>query len=173
MNSSLSICLVRILISYQTFQKFFQIRRAINSSRTALITDFVPLNFGFQHITLEYVIQGHVRQIAKDFTIWLKSDPYSVPWFSNVATKGVATLEKQGPDRGSDFNQIRDSMTSRVTEDPAILVLAGTYVYIQKRSLTFFARRSYSLHNYRPILKPVMVVTTGYSFFILGPYWLD
>ncbi|XP_056004749.1 uncharacterized protein LOC130050081 [Ostrea edulis] len=35
----------------------YQIRRAIKSARTALMTDFVPHNLGFQHISREDVIQ--------------------------------------------------------------------------------------------------------------------
>lgn len=60
------------------------------------------------------------------------------------------------------------------TEDPAILVLGGKYVYIQNSSNFSFVRRSYSLHKHRPLLKPMMVVTTtGYIVSILGPYLSD
>lgn len=94
------------------------------------MTDIVPRNLGFQHITREDIIQKHTRQLAKDL------------------------------------------MTS--SQDPAILVLDGTYVGIQKSSNFSFARRPYSLHKHRPLLKPGMVVTTkGYIVFILGPYLSD
>lgn len=43
-----------------------------------------------------------------------------------------------------------------------------------KSSNFSFARRSYSLHKHRPLLKPIMVVTTtGYIVSILGPYLSD
>lgn len=39
--------------------------------------------------------------------IWLNSDPRSAPYFSIVASWGaVATIEKYGADRRSEFNQI-------------------------------------------------------------------
>ncbi|XP_061176014.1 uncharacterized protein LOC133184966 [Saccostrea echinata] len=109
-----------------------KIRRAIKSGRKALITDFVPQNLGFQHITREAVIENHTRQLA------------------------------------------RDLFTNSATADPAILVLDGTYVYIQKSSNFAFARRSYSMHKHRPLVKPMMVVTTtGYIISVLGPYLAD
>ncbi|XP_056002470.1 uncharacterized protein LOC125653135 [Ostrea edulis] len=93
------------------------------------MTDFVPHNLGFQHISREDVIQKHTRELA------------------------------------------RNLLTSGFTTDPAILVLDGSYVYIQKSSNVTFARRSYSLYKHRPLLKPMMVVTTtGYIVSILGPY---
>ncbi|KAK3101751.1 hypothetical protein FSP39_006112 [Pinctada imbricata] len=57
-------------------------------------------------------------------------------------------------------------------KSPAILVLDGTYIYIQKSGN--FQRRSYSLHKNRPLVKPMMVVTTtGYIVAVLGPYLAD
>ncbi|XP_062620784.1 uncharacterized protein LOC134282405, partial [Saccostrea cucullata] len=109
-----------------------QIRRAVKSGRKALMTDFVPQNLGFQHITREAVIENHTRQLARDL-----------------------------------FN-------GSATTDPAILVLDGTYVYIQKSSNFAFARRSYSIYKHRPLVKPMMVVTTtGYIISVLGPYLAD
>lgn len=68
----------------------------------------------------------------------------------------------------------RNLMTVDVTSNPAILVLDGTYVYIQKSSNFAFARRSYSIHKHRPLVKPMMVVTTtGYIVSVLGPYLAD
>lgn len=68
----------------------------------------------------------------------------------------------------------RNLMTEDVTSNPAILVLDGTYIYIQKSSNFAFARRSYSMHKHRPLVKPMMVVTTtGYIVSVLGPYLAD
>lgn len=66
----------------------------------------------------------------------------------------------------------RPYVLSSITEDQAILVLGGKYVY--KSSNVSFARRSDSLHKHRLLLKPIMVVTTsGYIVSILGPYLSD
>ena len=104
------------------------VRRAIVSIRTAMMSDFVPNNLGFKHITREGVTQNHTRQLAKDF------------------------------------------LTNDITSDPAILVLDGTYVYIQKSSNFSFSRRSYNSHKHRPLVKPMIVVTScGYIVSVLGP----
>jgi hypothetical protein len=59
-------------------------------------------------------------------------------------------------------------------DNPAILVLDGTYVYLQKSGNFSFSRRSYSTHKHRPLVKPMIVVsTTGYIISVLGPYLVD
>ncbi|KAJ8314676.1 hypothetical protein KUTeg_006826, partial [Tegillarca granosa] len=56
----------------------------------------------------------------------------------------------------------------------AVLVLDGTYVYIQKSSDYHFQRKSYSLHKNRPLVKPMMIVgTDGYILSVIGPYMAD
>lgn len=60
-----------------------------------------------------------------------------------------------------------------LTENPdqAILVLDGTYIYIQKSGNFKFQRSSYSLHKGRPLVKPMVIVTTsGYFVSVIGPY---
>ena len=58
--------------------------------------------------------------------------------------------------------------------DQAILVLDGTYIYIHKSNNFQFQRRSYSLHKGRPLVKPMVIVsTTGYYVSVLGPYFAD
>lgn len=58
--------------------------------------------------------------------------------------------------------------------EPAILVVDGTYIYIQKSSKFSFQRRSFSMHKKRPLVKPMIVVTsTGYYVSVLGPYLSD
>ena len=57
--------------------------------------------------------------------------------------------------------------------DSAIIVLDGTYIYIQKSGQYNFQRRSYSLHKNRPLVKPMMVCTTGYILGVFGPYYSD
>ncbi|CAG2188196.1 unnamed protein product [Mytilus edulis] len=56
-------------------------------------------------------------------------------------------------------------------DDNMILVLDGTYIYIQKSNNFSFQRKSFSLHKSRPLVKPMVVVsTTGHFVSILGPY---
>lgn len=58
--------------------------------------------------------------------------------------------------------------------NPAILVVYGTYVFIQKSNNFKFQRRSYSQHKNRPLVKPMVIVsTTGYIVSVLGPYFAD
>jgi hypothetical protein len=53
----------------------------------------------------------------------------------------------------------------------AILVLDGTYIYTQKSKNFSFSRQSYSMYKHRPLIKPMMIVsTTGYIIAVLGPY---
>ena len=56
-------------------------------------------------------------------------------------------------------------------EDEMILVLDGTYIYVQKSNNFSFQRLSYSMHKSRCLVKPMVIVsTTGYFIDILGPY---
>ena len=56
-------------------------------------------------------------------------------------------------------------------QDSAILVMDGTYIYIQKSNNFNFQRQSYSMHKYRPLVKPMVIVTTtGHFVSIMGPY---
>ncbi|XP_033763920.1 uncharacterized protein LOC117345083 [Pecten maximus] len=56
----------------------------------------------------------------------------------------------------------------------AVVVLDGTYIYIQKSGNYKFQRRSYSLHKHRPLVKPMVIVgTDGYILSVLGPYLAD
>lgn len=58
--------------------------------------------------------------------------------------------------------------------EQAILVLDGTYIYINKSNNFQFQRRSFSMHKGRPLVKPMVIVTTtGYYVSVLGPYFAD
>ncbi|XP_060552147.1 uncharacterized protein LOC132713522 [Ruditapes philippinarum] len=60
------------------------------------------------------------------------------------------------------------------SNDQAILVLDGTYIYINKSNNFQFQRRSFSMHKHRPLVKPMIIVsTTGYFVSVLGPYFAD
>lgn len=56
------------------------------------------------------------------------------------------------------------------TGSQALLLLDGTYIYIQKSSNFTFQRKSYSLHKGRPLVKPMVIVSTsGYYISVIGP----
>ena len=58
--------------------------------------------------------------------------------------------------------------------DRAILILDGAYIYCQKSANNVLHRRTYSMHKGRPLLKPLLVVTTtGYIVSCLGQYFAD
>lgn len=60
------------------------------------------------------------------------------------------------------------------TVDELILTADGTYIYIQKIANYKFQRQSYSMHKHRPLLKPMILVTsTGYIVDVFGPYLAD
>ena len=57
---------------------------------------------------------------------------------------------------------------------PAIVVIDGTYIFIQKSTQFAFQRRTFSQHKHRSLVKPmVFVSTTGYVVSVLGPYLSD
>ena len=59
-------------------------------------------------------------------------------------------------------------------ENSAILVLDGTYIYIQKSSNYKFQRVCYSMHKHRPLVKMMVIVASdGYILNVLGPYRSD
>lgn len=60
------------------------------------------------------------------------------------------------------------------SNNTAILLIDGTYIHIQKSSKYTFERKSYSIYKGRPLVKPMMIVTSdGYILDILGPFLAD
>lgn len=56
-------------------------------------------------------------------------------------------------------------------ERKAIVVIDGTYIYIQKSSNFLFQRKTYSLHKYANLLKPFLIVCCdGYIIDVTGPH---
>ena len=56
----------------------------------------------------------------------------------------------------------------------AILILDGTYIYIEKSSKYSFQRKSYSMYKGRPLVKPIIITASdGYIIDILGPFLAD
>ena len=69
---------------------------------------------------------------------------------------------------------LAQELFGNIVDQPAILILDGTYVYIQKSNNFSFQRRTYSMHKNRPLVKPMIIVSsTGYIISILGPYLAD
>lgn len=55
--------------------------------------------------------------------------------------------------------------------DTPIVIFDGTYCYVEKSSNYLYQKRTYSLHKYRNLLKPFLLVCTdGYIIDVLGPY---
>ncbi|XP_045766375.1 uncharacterized protein LOC123868072 isoform X1 [Maniola jurtina] len=103
------------------------IGRKIHKVRQCLITDFVPLHLGLDHITRDEVIAR---------------------------------------------NRVLPNVLFGNEESPkAIVTFDGTYIYIEKSSNFLFQRRSYSLHKFRNLIKPFMIVCAdGYILDVTGPY---
>ncbi|XP_062602094.1 uncharacterized protein LOC134263728 [Saccostrea cucullata] len=68
----------------------------------------------------------------------------------------------------------KELFTPSFADEKAILVLDGTYIYVQKSTNFAFQRRSFSMQKHRHLLKPMMIVsTTGYIIAAIGPYLAD
>ena len=56
-------------------------------------------------------------------------------------------------------------------KDIVILIMDGTYIYIQKSGKYTFQRISFSMHKGRPLVKPMVITASdGYIMAVLGPY---
>ncbi|CAF2160544.1 unnamed protein product [Rotaria magnacalcarata] len=55
-----------------------------------------------------------------------------------------------------------------------VVVMDGTYLFIQKSMYNELQRRTYSTHKHRHLIKPMIVTTTnGYILSVLGPFFGD
>ncbi|XP_041981920.1 uncharacterized protein LOC121735234 isoform X1 [Aricia agestis] len=55
--------------------------------------------------------------------------------------------------------------------DTPIAIFDGTYCYVEKSSNYLYQKKTYSLHKYRNLMKPFLIVCTdGYIIDVLGPY---
>lgn len=103
-----------------------------------------------------------------------------------ISTARKATMARFVPDNLG-FNHVTREEVKRehtrplaqtlfgsIGQPEVILVLDGTYIYIEKSNNFHFQRRSYSMHKGRPLVKPMVIVTTtGYYISIIGPYLAD
>lgn len=98
------------------------------------------------------------KALAKDFT------PRYIG-FQHISREDIITQHTR---------PLANTLFGGKTCAPAILVIDGTYIYIQKSMKFRFQRRSYSMHKHRPLVKPMMFVsTTGYIVSVIGPYFSD
>lgn len=56
-------------------------------------------------------------------------------------------------------------------EGKPIVIMDGTYLYVQKSSNYMYQKNTYSLHKYRNLMKPFIICCSdGYSVDVLGPF---
>ncbi|CAH2084578.1 unnamed protein product [Euphydryas editha] len=68
-------------------------------------------------------------------------------------------------------NALYGNLNSELEDRKAIVIMDGTYIYIQKSSNYSFQRETYSLHKFSNLLKPFLIVSCdGYIVDVCGPY---
>ncbi|CAF4440187.1 unnamed protein product, partial [Rotaria magnacalcarata] len=68
----------------------------------------------------------------------------------------------------------RELMCGGDSTDTAIIIIDGTYLYIQKSRNNEFQRKTFNLYKKRSLLKPMMIVTTtGYIVACIGQFMSD
>lgn len=55
-------------------------------------------------------------------------------------------------------NALFGNLEAPLSQRKAIVILGGTYIYLQKSGNYYFQRKSYSLHKFRRLLKPFLIV---------------
>ena len=160
-------------LSKDQFDDLFGYVRTINSTkvrspRTCLAIYLLKLRSGMSNKVLsslfglsKYVIRRSVKAARRSLLVSFVNEHIG---FQHVSRETVINEHTR---------QIAKSLFA-TNDSCAILVLDGTYIYIQKSSNFKFQRRSFSLHKHRPLVKPMMIVsTTGYIVSVLGPYLAD
>lgn len=139
-----------------------------HSKRTALAVFLMKLRTGLSHDVLStlFHLPKHVisRCMRRCRQVLMRN---FVPRFlgcQNISRETVLTQHSRPL-----ATQLFTSSDNNV-----VLVADGTYIYIEKSGDYLFQRRSFSLHKGRPLLKPMVVVTTtGYILDVFGPYFAD
>ncbi|CAC5365557.1 unnamed protein product [Mytilus coruscus] len=78
-----------------------------------------------------------------------------------------------------EFSQKHTTPTAKTlftngNDDTAILVLDGTYLYVQKNSFHQFQKMTYSMLKGRLLVKPMLIVgADGFILNVMGPYFAD
>lgn len=128
---------------------------SIRSTRVALAVFLAKMRLGMSNTvlaslfhlkdkrTVARIIQNVAQALQKDFV------PYH--------------LGLQHIDRATVVKKHQTSIASELMtdgDDQAIIVMDGTYLYVQKSSNNSFQRRSFSMHKYRNLIKPMIVTAT-------------
>ena len=125
--------------------------------KSGLSNKFLSTLFGISKSSIRRAIHS-VRQV-----LLLEFVPSNLG-FSHISREDVI----------SDHTRVLAQSLLAENNEQAILVLDGTYIYINKSNNFEFQRRSYSIHKGRPLVKPMVIVsTTGYYISVLGPYFAD
>ena len=125
--------------------------------KSGLSNKFLSTLFGISKSSIRRAIHSVRRVLMNEFV------PYNIG-FSHISREDVINQHT----RVLAQNLLADN------NEQAILVLDGTYIYINKSNNFQFQRRSYSMHKGRPLVKPMVIVsTTGYYISVLGPYFAD
>ncbi|KAK3087266.1 hypothetical protein FSP39_003827 [Pinctada imbricata] len=111
--------------------------------------------------TLFYVSKSSVRRCIRSVRSALMSGEFVR---ENLGLQHI-TREKIIRDH---TREITKTLFSEDPDRQVILVLDGTYIYINKSGNFKFQRQSFSLHKGRPLVKPMVIVsTTGYFISVI------
>ena len=142
----------------------------IRSPRTVVAYLLIKLRLGLSHDVLAVMFSFPNRQTAGRVTHSVLSalTQYFVPYnlgFNHVSREKVITQYTR---------PLAKMILANNSNDVVILVLDGTYVYVQKSGNNRLQRKLYCIYKGRPLLKMMMIVTIkGYIIPALGPYYSD
>ncbi|XP_051159163.1 uncharacterized protein LOC127280299 [Leptopilina boulardi] len=145
------------------------IRHTVNrSSRKCVALCLMKLRTGLSHSILSTLFAMDKRNIGRSITTARNA-------LSKCFVRRFLGIEHISRDEVINKHTTKIAKTLFTNnEDEAILVADGTYVYIQKSSNYSFQRKTFSVHKGRPLVKPMMIVTTtGYIIDVLGPYYAN
>ena len=142
----------------------------IRSPRTAVACLLIKLRLGLSHDVLTVMFSFLNRQtVGRVIHSALSAlTQYFVPYnlgFNHVSREKVITQYTR---------PLAKMILANNSNDGVILVLDGTYVYVQKSGNNRLQRQLYCIYKGRPLVKMMMIVTTkGYIISALGPYYSD
>ncbi|CAF2529584.1 unnamed protein product [Rotaria sp. Silwood2] len=69
---------------------------------------------------------------------------------------------------------IANALLTDNNQQVVVVVMNGTYLYLQKSADNELQRRTYSMHKYRHLVKPMVItITNGYILNVFGPFFGD
>ena len=128
----------------------------IRSERTATACFLVQLRLGLSHETLCTLFSiEDKRKISRMLDCTCAAiKRYFVPkhlGFDHIERSNVIA---------DDTRPLAKILLGKNDSNKAILILDGTYSYIQKSSNNLLQRRTYSIHKGKPLVKPMVIVST-------------